>query len=159
MTEAAVLGVRAVKFPVTDLAASRAWYERVFDLELVMEFPDEDGVVRGVGYRFVNAPGLWLALRENPPVARGISGFDPVIFSIADRAAAEAWVERLESLGVDHSPVIDASLGWVVVFHDPDGTEIHLYSVEEHGIDVSGRAGHGRRVDGEPTVSDERGPA
>lgn len=48
-------GIFGVKFPVRDLAASRAWYERVFGLTLEFEFPDDDGVVRGVAY---SASGL-----------------------------------------------------------------------------------------------------
>ena len=74
-------GIFGVKFPVRDLAASRTWYEQVFGLDLAYEFPDDDGVVRGVAY---TAPGLGdtaVALRERPDVA-GLSGFDPVIFAV-----------------------------------------------------------------------------
>jgi len=46
----ALAGIFAVKLPVRDLAAARAWYERVFDLRPIFEFPDDDGVVRGVAY-------------------------------------------------------------------------------------------------------------
>jgi catechol 2,3-dioxygenase-like lactoylglutathione lyase family enzyme len=147
MGNAVLAGIHHVKFPVADLARSRAWYERVFDLTPSMEFPDGGGVVRGVGYEPVG-PGVSICLREHPVAARGIAGFDPVSFAIADQAAAEAWVARLDALGVAHSPVIEASLGWLVVFHDPDGTEIHLYTVAEHGIDHGDRPGYGRRVAG-----------
>jgi hypothetical protein len=40
--------------------------------------------------------------------------------------------------------VINASIGWIVSFHDPDGTEIKLYSFAAHGIDYSALAGHAR---------------
>ena len=139
-------GVHHVKFPVSDLAVSRAWYERVFGFLVELEFIDEDGVVRGVAG---SAPGLGsvgLALRENPEVAKGISGYDPVSFGIADRAAAEAWVAWLDELGIDHSPVIDATVGWIVNFHDPDGTNIRLYSFASHGIDRTGQPGYGQPV-------------
>jgi catechol 2,3-dioxygenase-like lactoylglutathione lyase family enzyme len=143
-----LVGIHHVKFPVTDLARSRAWYERVFGLRPVFEFADEeDGVVRGVAYEVPGLPELNIALRQNPAAARGISGFDPVSFAIADRGAADAWADRLDQLGVAHSPVIDATLGWLLVFHDPDGTEIHLYSMERHGIDPAGRPHTGRPVD------------
>lgn len=145
MAEAALVGIHHVKFPVRDLARSREWYERLFGLVPSMEFPDEDGVVRGVGYEYV-APGVEICLRENPHAARGIAGFDPVSFAIADRAAAEAWIARLDELRIPHSPIIEATLGWLMVFHDPDATELHLYSVEEHGIDHSGPRGYGRPV-------------
>ena len=76
MSAPALAGIFGVKFPVRDLAVSRAWYEQVFGLTLIYEFPDDDGVVRGVAY---TAPGLGdtaVALRERPDVA-GLSGFDP----------------------------------------------------------------------------------
>jgi len=133
-----------VKFPVSDLAASRAWYERVFGFRVTMEFPDEDGVVRGVAGVVPGLGDTDLALRENPEAAHGFAGFDPVSFGIADRAAADAWVARLDELSVEHSRVIDATIGWIVSFHDPDGTEIRLYSFSPHRIDQSGRPGYGR---------------
>ena len=147
MGEPVLVGIHHVKFPVTDLARSRGWYERVFGLRPVLEFRDDhDGVVRGIAYDVPGVPGLQVALRENPDAARGIAGFDPVSFAIADRSAAEAWVTRLDELGIEHSPVIDATIGWLVIFHDPDGTEIHLYTMETHGLDPVGRPHTGRPV-------------
>src|SRR6266536_3618289 len=141
-----LVGIHHVKFPVTDLARSRAWYERVFGLRPVREF----------AYEVPGLPELNIALRENPAAARGISGFDPVSFAIADRGAAQAWADRLDELGVAHSPVIDATIGWLLVFHDPDGTEIHLYSMERHGIDPTGRSHTGRPVDATSNRAPER---
>jgi predicted enzyme related to lactoylglutathione lyase len=137
-------GIFAVKLPVSDLSARRAWYEQVFDLTPVFEFPDEDGVVRGVAYEAAGLGNSGFALRERPDIA-GLSGFDPVLFGIKDKAAADAWVEHLSALGIKHE-VIRATIGWLVIFHDPDGLEIHLYSRDKHGEDVSGTPGHGRAV-------------
>jgi len=110
MQPPALVGIHHVKFPVSDLARSRAWYERVFDLRAVLEFADEeDGVVRGIAYEIPGLPEVGVALRENPAAARGITGFDPVSFAIADRDAAQAWADRLDELGIPHSPVIDAT--------------------------------------------------
>lgn len=47
---------------------------------------------------------------------------------------------------MEHSPVIDATVGWMIVLHDPDGIELDIYGEQEHGIDPSGRSGCGRRV-------------
>jgi catechol 2,3-dioxygenase-like lactoylglutathione lyase family enzyme len=144
MAVPALTGIHHVKFPVSDLAASIAWYQRVFGFVVIMEFPDEDGIVRGVAGTVPGLGEAGVALRENPDVAKGIAGFDPISFGIADRAEADAWVAHLDELGIEHSPVIDASAGWIVVFHDPDGTQIHLYSFAAHGIDQTGRPGYGR---------------
>ncbi|MBC8093777.1 MAG: hypothetical protein H7Y15_17930 [Pseudonocardia sp.] len=45
--------------------------------------------------------------------------------------------------GVAHEVRL-GTLGWVVVFQDPDGLEIHLYSREHHGQDPVGRPDRGR---------------
>lgn len=146
MSQPKLSGIHHVKIPVTDLARSRAWYERVFDLRVTMEFPEEDGVVRGLGGHVPGLGEVGLALRLNPLAAQGSQGFDPVSFGVDDRSGIEAWASHLDSLGVGHSPVIDATTGWLLVFNDPDGLEIHLYSWAEHGIDQTGRPGYGRAV-------------
>ena len=142
MSAPGLAGIFAVKLPVGDLSAGRAWYEKVFDLRPIFEFPDDDGVIRGVAYAIAGMPDTGLALRERPDVA-GISGFDPVIFAVADKAAVDAWSEHLARLNIDHQ-VAQATIGWIVVFHDPDGLEIHLYSRERQGQDLGGVAGRGR---------------
>lgn len=146
MSTPAITGIHHVKLPVSDLAVSRAWYERVLGFIVTLEFEDEDGVVRGVAG---TVPGLGesgLALRQNPEAAKGFAGFDPISFGIADHAAAEGWAAHLDSIGIDHSPIIEATIGWIVAFHDPDGTELRLYSFAMHGNDHSARPGSGRPV-------------
>lgn len=139
-----ILGIHHLKIPVSDLARSRAWYERVFDLDLMIEFPDHDGVVRGVAYRPRNA--FALALREDPIVARGMAGFDPFAILLGDKSDADAWADRLDMLGIDHSPVIDATIGWLLAFQDPDGLELRFYTRSRHEIDMGGREDRGRMV-------------
>ena len=146
MSAATLKGVFGVKFPVSDLARSRAWYARVFGWEADYEFPDEDGIVRGASGHLAGVTGTFLALRENPPAARGVAGADLINLLVEDRSSLEAWVARLDELGIDHSPLIDATIGWLLVLHDPDGIELHLYTSERHGIDQSGRPGYGRAV-------------
>jgi catechol 2,3-dioxygenase-like lactoylglutathione lyase family enzyme len=138
-------GIRHVKLAVSDLARSREWYERVLGYTVRFEFPDDDGVVRGVGGRL---PGVsaWVALRQNPQAAAGNSGFDPVGFAIADRVAAEAWVAHFDALGVRHSGIRSATLGWVVDVYDPDGLTIRLYSTGDDAEDHTNEPGYARTV-------------
>lgn len=134
----AILGVHHIKVPVTDLVRSRAWYERVFDLEPFMEFRDDhDGVVRGVAYR--TKGDLSLALRENPAAAKGFAGFDPFAIMLRGRSDIDHWVARLDALGVAHSAVIEATIGSILAFDDPDGLQLRFYSLNEHGADPEGR--------------------
>ncbi len=146
MTRPKLAGIHHIKIPVSDLARSTRWYGDVFGLRVTMEFPEADGVVRGLGGDVDGLGPVGLALRENPTAAEGCRGFDPVSFGVDDRAGLAAWASHLDGLGIAHSPVIDASKGWLLVFHDPDGLELHLYSWAEHGIDQSGRPGYGRAV-------------
>jgi catechol 2,3-dioxygenase-like lactoylglutathione lyase family enzyme len=146
-TRPMLAGVHHVKIPVTDLARSIAFYADVFGFTVEIEFPDSDGVVRGVAG---NVPGLgdtMLCLRVNQAAAEGCAGFDPVSFAVADQAAVEGWAARLDELGLAHSPVIEATIGWLLVFDDPDGLQLHLYSWTEHGLDLSDEPRHGRRLD------------
>ncbi|WP_113700252.1 VOC family protein [Nonomuraea lactucae] len=141
-------GIHHVKIPVTDLPRSLSWYERVFDLKVTMEFHDAEGVVRGVAGEIPGIGDALVALRENPGAAAGCGGFDPIGFAVQDRADAQAWAGHLDELGIPHSPVIEASVGWLLVFNDPDGLELHLYTWAAHGVDHSARPGYGRPVAG-----------
>jgi catechol 2,3-dioxygenase-like lactoylglutathione lyase family enzyme len=133
-----ILGLHHIKIPVSDLVRSRAWYERVFDLAPIMEFrDDEDGVVRGVVYRAKG--GLALSLRENRPAALGIAGFDPFAIMLRGRADIEHWVARLDDLGVSHSEIIEATIGHILTFNDPDGLQLRFYTLSENGTDLEGR--------------------
>src|SRR5258708_37589778 len=89
MTNVKFTGIRHVKLPVSDLVRSREWYERVLGYTIEREFPDDDGVVRGVGGRLPRAGGP-VALRQNAQAAARNAGIDPVGFANADRAAADA---------------------------------------------------------------------
>jgi hypothetical protein len=56
----------------------------------------------------------------------------------------QAWAAHLDRAGVGHSPVIEASIGYLLVFDDPDGISLHLYSWAVHGVDHADRPGYGR---------------
>jgi len=134
----AILGLHHVKIPVTDLVRSRAWYEKVFELETLTEFRDEhDGVVRGVVYRALG--DLIISLREQPAAARGIAGFDPFGIMLRGRPDVDHWVRRLDALGVAHADVVDAPIGSILMFEDPDGMGLRFYSLDAEGRDPEGR--------------------
>jgi catechol 2,3-dioxygenase-like lactoylglutathione lyase family enzyme len=144
MARPSIVGVHHVKFPVSDLAQSREWYEQVLGLEVLVDFPDEDGVVRGLAGLLPGPPPVAVALRENPTAAAGARGFDPVSFAVADREAALAWADHLDTLGVEHSEVTEGTLGWALDIADPDGITIRLYSVDRAEVDNTGRPGYAR---------------
>ena len=122
-----LVGLRNVKVPVTDLQVALDWYGRVLGFRPTTEFPDAEGVVRGVHGEL---PGIGdvLALREDPDAARGLGAFAVANFAVADRPALEAWVTHLDELDVAHGPIVDAPRLSLLVFANPDGQEIHLYT-------------------------------
>lgn len=146
MTAPMLSGIHHVKIPVTDVQSAREWYERVFGFEVDIEFPDDDGVVRGVAGTVPGLGRAMVALREHPVAAAGCAGFDPVSFAVDEASDLEAWMEHLDSHGIEHSPLIEASIGWLLVFHGPDGLEIHLYTWASHGEDHSDKPGYGTAV-------------
>jgi catechol 2,3-dioxygenase-like lactoylglutathione lyase family enzyme len=150
MSRPQIAGIHHLKLPVSDLAVSRAWYERVLGFEVAFEFPDDDGIVRGLAGTVPGLGEVRIALRQHPDAARGIAGFDPVCFAIADHEAAQAWAHWLDEQGVKRSPVVEATSGWGVGFADPDGIELRLYSLAGHGIVKTDQPGYGRPVDREP---------
>ena len=126
MNELPELQVMSVKIPVSDLAASRRWYADVFGLRAVMEWPDADGVVRGVALSGLGK--VLLALREHPAAAAATRGFGFLNVRVPaeeDLAGCSAHLDRLQ---IRHTPVISGASGRLVGFHDLDGHELSFYA-------------------------------
>jgi catechol 2,3-dioxygenase-like lactoylglutathione lyase family enzyme len=127
---AALQGFHHVKLPVSDIATSREWYERVLGLDVVIEFVEE-GAVRGGGPQRSGRhrqPGT----ATRPERAGALAGFDPVAIGVPTSADVVAWRQRLDDLGVLHGGVVSGYLGASVLvgLHDPDGLEIRLYALD-----------------------------
>lgn len=146
MTTRELAGIHHIKIPVTDLGRSLRWYRQVFGLRPTLEFPEADGVVRGFAGEIPGLNPTTVAFRVNPAAAEGNRGFDPVSFAVHTRDDLQAWAEHLDALGVERSPLIEASVGWLLIFDDPDRLTLHLYTWAEHGIDQSHRPGYGRAI-------------
>lgn len=123
-------GFHHVKLPVTDVARSSEWYQRVLGLRQALEFP-EDGRLAGVILRDP-ADRLSLGLRYEPERAAALKGYDPVAFAIATRADLESWRDRLDELGEPHGGIVTGSFGSVLVgLYDPDGIELRFYTEDQ----------------------------
>jgi len=121
-------GIHHAKLPVSDVARSRAWYERVLGFEQAIEFV-EDGEVRGVALRHAGCSPQ-LALRHDPARAAALSGFDALALLVPTRVAIQAWKTALDQAGEPHGGVVTGHNGGSVLvgLHDPDGIEIRLYA-------------------------------
>ena len=125
-----------VRLTVTDITASRAFYEAVFGLPVAFELPDDaDEATRqqlwflfgGVIYRLGDS---LLGLR---PVASDSFdedrvGLDHVSFLVASRDELDGAVAVLEGLGVQHGGVKDIGAGFILEFRDPDGIALELFA-------------------------------
>ena len=118
--------MRHLKVWVSDREKSRHWYEQVFRLEHVLDFEDLDGVVRGMAFRVPHA-AFELALRENPRLAGALYDADPLRARDSARSArrVEAAAGRPRHPA---QPVVPASRGFAMGFHDPDGLQVGLYA-------------------------------
>lgn len=118
---------------VTDPAASAEWYAAVFGFDARREFAGPDGRMLDVCMRHPETGmELCLASRRVDPFERGggaRSGLDHLEFIVEDRADLDAWVARLDELGVAHSgvKVAPASKNSMVTFRDPDNIQLELF--------------------------------
>src|SRR4051812_33787859 len=129
MSTLPALHVLVVKVPVSDLAASRRWYADVFGVREELEWPDEDGSVRGVGFSPMG--GVALALRENAEAARTTRDFGFFMVGVPSPDDLAHCASHLDALGVPHTEVLPGARGLLVGFHDPDGHEVAFYAVTE----------------------------
>jgi catechol 2,3-dioxygenase-like lactoylglutathione lyase family enzyme len=119
--------IAQVKLPVTDLARSVTWYQRLLDLRLWTEFV-EDGVLRGAG--LIDPQGRFsTALRDRAACASQprLEGFDVVAFLPASRSVLEDLAVRWDRLGIAHSGICETGAGPRLDVPDPDGTVVRFY--------------------------------
>ena len=122
-----IAGIHHIKLPVSDVARSRAWYQRVLGFQTEIEFV-EDGEIMGVAIRRDGCQPQ-IALRHDPDRARALSGFDAVALLVPTRDNIQRWSTALVDLGQDHEVVQGHRGGAVIVgLRDPDGIEIRLYA-------------------------------
>lgn len=122
-----VRGVHHIKLPVSDVARSRAWYERALGFEVSAEFV-EDGVLAGLALTDPDRT-VQVALRHDPERAAALSGFDVVALAVT-RDGISTWQQRLDALGEAHGGVVTGHRGGSVLvgLRDPDGIEVRLYA-------------------------------
>lgn len=137
MSRPTLRGIHHLKFPVRDLERSLGFYESTLGARRVAAWDHvhEDGTRYAV---ILEVPGLGthLELRLDPKAAEQQRGFDPVTIAVQDRGALQAWADHLDTAGIAHSPTLTAIQAWLVVFEDPDGRRLRLYTLETHGPEL-----------------------
>jgi catechol 2,3-dioxygenase-like lactoylglutathione lyase family enzyme len=135
MSAPALLGLHHFKLPVSDLDASIDWYGRVFGAQYLPQFDHVDS--GGVRYAVIlDVPGLPapVELRWAPQAAGAIRGYDPIDLAVNSVEALHEWIDHLDRLSVDHSPVITGGAGHLMVLADPDRIFIRIAEVPVGGV-------------------------
>ena len=123
-------GVSHTALTVTDLDASVAWYQRLFDATILWQ--EDQGDHKFV---LVFSPPLAIGLHTHAATANGDVfsetrvGLDHISFQVPDRAELEAWAKRLDELDIAHSPITEAPYGTVLVFRDPDNIQLEFFAL------------------------------
>jgi glyoxylase I family protein len=129
--------VHHVALTVTDLPASRAWYQRLIDTEPVIDedVPALPGHHKGFHHTIFLLPsGLILALHAHTGTDRADrfdeerAGLDHIGFTCADRAELQRLQVHLDDLGVRHGGIADDELGHGLSFRDPDNIALEFWA-------------------------------
>ncbi|NIZ91083.1 VOC family protein [Kineococcus rubinsiae] len=134
-------GFNHVRLTVTDLAASRAFYDRLFGWPVAFEVPaDADEATRAsLGFLFGGiiyaVPGGLLGLRPVAPEGDGFSedrvGLDHLSLTVGSPAELDAAVALLDEVGAPHEGVKDLGSMLILEFRDPDGIALELSAARD----------------------------
>ncbi|MCW2653967.1 MAG: hypothetical protein QOE41_1343 [Mycobacterium sp.] len=120
-----------VALTVRDIRVSRPWYQRLIGSNPVLD-EDTSGGFHHVVWALGDDTLLGIHQHERPAPNEKFSefrvGLDHVSFACADRAELDAWVSRLNGLGIAHGGVVDAGYGSGLSFRDPDGIALEFFA-------------------------------
>jgi catechol 2,3-dioxygenase-like lactoylglutathione lyase family enzyme len=127
-------GLHHLKIPVSDLPTCLDWYSKVFGAEhlTALDHIDSDGARFAV---ILNLPGVPVPveLRWAPTAARALRQCDVIVLAVDSARHLDDWVDHLDALHVEHSPVLGGGASPVVVLADPDGKFIRLMMAPSGG--------------------------
>ena len=132
-------GYGHVRLTVTDVARSRAFYERVFGFPVAYEVPEgaDDATRASLAFLFggviYELPGGGL-LGLRPVAAQDDRfdedrvGLDHLSFAVPSVADLHDAAALLDEAGVEHGGVKDIGAGSILEFRDPDGIALELFA-------------------------------
>lgn len=121
---------------VSDVEASAAWYEQVFSMFRVpITFAHHDCEETGYAVLLLDAAsGVTIGLHHNAgnqgeTFDEARTGLDHIGFQVPTRESLDAWVAKLDGLGVAHSGIRDITDPMpfsTLVFRDPDNIQLEF---------------------------------
>ena len=126
-----ILGAGHVALTVRDMDASTEWYERLLGWPVIRRSRAGEP---GMPLRTLHDPRSSLAISLcEPPDRSGDSfdsrrtGLDHLAFRVGNEEELNRWVEHLDALHIDRSPIRDAGAVRFVLFVDPDGIRLEFF--------------------------------
>lgn len=120
-----------VAVTVRDLAVSGPWYRTLFGADPVLD-EDTDAGFHHLVWLLEGGTLFGIHQHRNPAPDEGFSefrvGLDHVGFGCASRGDLQAWVDRLDGLGIAHGGIVDAPYGSGLSFRDPDGIALEFFA-------------------------------
>jgi catechol 2,3-dioxygenase-like lactoylglutathione lyase family enzyme len=126
-----ISGFGHLDLTVTDVDRSVRWWEEVLGFTVINTRDTPDFKLRSV----IHPCGFFIGLMSHAHPAsvrfdeRAV-GLDHFALRVPDRAALEAWAQRLDHLGIAHSGVLEEQAGPVIVFRDPDNIQLELWAFD-----------------------------
>jgi catechol 2,3-dioxygenase-like lactoylglutathione lyase family enzyme len=126
-----ISGFGHIDLTVTDVDRTVEWWERVLGFRLINTRDTPDFKLRSV----IHPCGFFIGFMSHAEPAstrfdeRAV-GLDHLALRVPDRAALQAWGERLHELGIPHSGVQEEQAGPVIVFRDPDNIQLELWAFD-----------------------------
>lgn len=120
-----------VAVTVRDLAVSGPWYRALFDADPVLD-EDTDAGFHHLVWLLDGGTLFGIHQHQNSAPDERFSefrvGLDHVGFGCASRSELQAWVGRLDGLGIAHGGIVDAPYGSGLSFRDPDGIALEFFA-------------------------------
>ena len=130
-------GPSHIDLTVTDVEQSARWWEQVMGFSRMGS--TEQSTFRTCSLIHTSRFTVTVVSHdatEAEPFDETRVGLDHLSFDVADRPMLDAWVAHFDALGVPHSGVIEAHFGDTVVFRDPDGFQLELFTFNPRGEDL-----------------------
>ena len=132
----ALSGLSHVTLTVTDLGASRRFWQEVIGLPVVLEAPNF--------FMCLYAPTMTaIACKDHEGAATGsfsptVPGLDHLALGVADLAELEQWATHLDSNAVTFSPIEESEFGHHLNIQAPDGIAVELFVLSAAGLAAVG---------------------
>lgn len=125
-----ISGIHHVTLSVSDLERSIAWYSDVLGAAVARRWAAD-----GIDKALVKVGPVTITLVNHGDYAvRGQfserrCGLDHLSFAVADRVTLDAWLARLDELGVTRGEISRGGTGDVLSFRDPDNIALEFYTL------------------------------